>query len=86
MKHIFATLVFCFSFVLAQKELTSYEREYPYFIEEFPAIIQPFWSLNAENDVCDSREVIGGETLFYMVDGTFRVVPNVACGKLISAS
>jgi hypothetical protein len=74
MKHIFATLVFCFSFVLAQKELTSYEREYPYFIEEFPAIIQPFWSLNAENDVCDSREVIGGETLFYMVDGTFRVV------------
>lgn len=71
MKQILSILFFCVSLTVAQKELTSYERDYPSYPEEFPVTVQPLWKTTLQQGNCNSSTLVGEQVLVHIDKGTF---------------
>jgi outer membrane protein assembly factor BamB len=82
MKSILLALVFCFSFVIAQKQLTSYQREYPFTTEEFPLFVEPFWHIQNVHQDCYGSFILAGRTLLFSENGFLKAL-DVKTGKSI---
>jgi hypothetical protein len=83
MKYILVAVVFCVSFVIAQKDLTSYQRDERYVtIEEFPLAAKPIWLLNVNIDNCHSGAVIGSNAVFFVEGNKLKSI-NVKTGEIL---